>query len=95
MTRSRVSHRIHIERVGRRAWRVVYDGEVLVERARLPATAAARCLLQMGLSGRVIVCHRGKEQYHVDLVQWSGPTVDEPPRKSGVVRRVILRSPWQ
>jgi hypothetical protein len=60
-------------------YRVIYDGEVLLEASRVPVFDACRALLAMGIKGRLEVWRPGKTYWDIatDIERGAGLTVEE------------------
>jgi hypothetical protein len=79
-------HRIDIALAGYNAkgilWRVVYEGEVILERSRVPSLDACRALVPMGITGKLGVYRNDALQFTIrdigEGAEWT--VIDSPTR---------------
>jgi len=82
--RSVVTARLHPLRAGGRAgyaYSVILDGKLLVERCRDPECDAARALLAMGHTGKLVLCDgkTGKPRTIIDIERAAKLSTEEGP----------------
>jgi hypothetical protein len=81
-----MSTRIEIETAGLgergQRYRVLYAGKVLIETTRVPEFDACRALVELGISGRLEVWHKGASfaAMRLDIDSCAGWTAEESDR---------------